>query len=212
MDIVNYLTNIYGYDTPIFLKDVRIGGKSKSAIREEFYRATKRGDISRDGPGVYSLVNKSNKLSPVVTFEKILTRKFIYDSNPIQGLEDLYIVGFYSGLTFLNMIGISQQVPAVLEITTNKTSSKKSIYGALGRTAIIRKARTKITFQNYKMIQFLDMFYFVPLDEIKKNKELLRKYIKKNQLSKNQFVEYVKLYKDQTIKKIVEGGLIDAFI
>ena len=63
MELVSYLKQIYGYDTPIFIKDVRIGRKSKTAIREEFYRATKRGDLSNDGPGVYSLVNKTNELT-----------------------------------------------------------------------------------------------------------------------------------------------------
>ena len=47
MDLVNYLFTIYGYDKPIFIKDVRIGRKSKSAIREEFYRATKNGKLER---------------------------------------------------------------------------------------------------------------------------------------------------------------------
>ena len=211
MDIVNYLANIYGYDTPIFLKDVRIGGKSKSAIREEFYRASKSGRLVSEGGGIY-YIKSTKEFGGIISFEKVLSAKYLYSKNTNQDFKEFFISGYYSGLTFLNMIGLSQQVPAVLEITTNRVGSKKYVFKKFGRTAYIRKARTTITFQNYKMLQFLDMFYFVPLDEIKKNKELLRKYIKKNQLSKNQFIEYIKLYKDQTIKKIVEGGLIDAFV
>ena len=43
MKFIDYLFDIYGYDKPIILKDLRIGKKSKSAIREEIYRAFKRG-------------------------------------------------------------------------------------------------------------------------------------------------------------------------
>ena len=55
MNIVNYLADIYGYDTPIFLKDVRIGRKSKTAVREMFYRAVKNGEMERKTSGVYFL-------------------------------------------------------------------------------------------------------------------------------------------------------------
>ena len=214
MEIVSYLTSIYGYDTPIFLKDVRIGKKSKAAIKEEFYRAYKKGEIVREGPGVYSIANKNNDFvsSGVVTFEKIIEAKFMYEKNCVDEYKELFVCGYYSGLTFLNQIGMSQQVPAILEITTNRTSSKKRNYVALSRIAIIRKSRTTINCTNYKILQFLDMFYFVSMDEVKENKQLLRNYIINNGLSKRDFSQYIGLYNDNTLKKIVEGGLIDAFI
>lgn len=212
MNIVNYLTSIYGYGTPIFLKDLKIGGKSQSAIKMQISRACKEGKISRDGPGVYSIVNNDDVLSPVLTFEKIIEDKFLYEKNITPGLEEMFPIGYYSGQTFLNLIGISDQVPAILEVTTNNTSSKKRYYSALGRVAILRKARTKVNFQNYKMLQFLDMFYFLTLDEVKENKDLLRKYVTKTYLTKQMFYECIKYYNDQTLKKLVEGGIIDAFM
>lgn len=212
MNLVNYLTSIYGYDSPIFIKDVRIGKKSKTAIREEFYRAHKRGELNKDGPGVYSIVNKSNELKPTVTFEKILNDKFLYDVPFVEGMDMFYIKGYYSGLSFLNMIGISEQVPAIVEVTTNSTSSKKRYYSALNRVAIIRKARTEITFQNYKILQFLDMFHFLTMDEVKENKELICKYVETSKISKHQFAQYISLYSAQTMKKITEVGIINAFV
>lgn len=212
MDLVKYLTDIYGYDTPIFLKDVRIGRKSKSAIREEFYRAAKDGKLSRDGSGIYSVINKTDGLSGVVTFEKIIKNKYIYPTNCVEGLEELFIEGYYSGLSFLNQIGLSQQVPAILEVTTNRTSSKKRYFNALGRVAIVRKGKTKINYQNYKILQFLDMFHYVSLEEVKDNRELIKKYAREKQFSRYQLNQYLKLYGTQTIKKIVEGGIVDAFI
>ena len=212
MDIINYLEQAYGYNKPIILKDVRIGGKSKTAVKESFYRATKEGLLSRDGPGVYSLTKKDDLFSGAVTFEKVLESKFLYSLDTREELKQLFVAGYYSGLTFLNKIGISQQVPAILEVTTNRTKSKKRFYYALGRIAIIRQSKTEINFQNYKILQFLDMFHFISMDEVIKYKDLLRKYIVDNYLTKNNFMKYISLYGTQTIKKIVEGGIIDAFI
>lgn len=210
MDLVSYLSNIYGYDTPIFLKDVRIGRKSKTAIREAFYRASKSGKLVKDGNGIYYL--KSNKeFGAAVTFESIVLKKFIYE-NGNDEFNDLFVCGYFSGMTFLNMIGISEQVPAIYEITTNKTSSKKRFYKHDRRWAILRKGKTEINYQNYRMLQFLDMFRFLSLWEIKEKRDILTSYIKKHKLTKKQFNQYIGLYGADTIKKIVEGGLLDAFL
>jgi len=212
MNIVSYLENVYGYDTPIFLKDVRIGGKSKAAIKESFYRATKDGKLERKSNGIYFL--RSNKeFGSGISFYQIIERKYLY-SNYVEdkNLRELLTIGYYSGMTFLNQIHISEQVPAVLEITTNNTSSNKRIYTSAKFRAILRKGRTVITFQNYKMLQFLDMFHWLSLYEIKEKRELLTNYIKSNHLSKQQFSEYIPLYGFETLKKITEGGLLDAFV
>ena len=211
MNIVNYLTQIYGYDTPIFLKDIRIGRKSKTAIKEEIYRATKNGELERKSNGVY-FIRSCKEFGSGVTFDAVLDKKFIHPIDVTPGFEELFVEGYYSGMTFLNRIGISEQVPAILEVTTNRTSSKKRFFTSGRSVAIIRKSRTEITFQNYKILQFLDMFHFVSLDDVKKNKEIIAEYMIKNHISKYQLNQYIGLYSVQTMKKIVEGGIIDAFV
>ena len=120
------------------------------------------------------------------------------------------IYGYYSGQTFLNMIGLSQQVPAVLEITTNNTSCKR-LYCSDGYNAIIRKGKTKIDRTNYRALQFFDMLSSSLSDEeIRTNKEFLKKYIHKH-LIKKDFIENAKFYSTRVIKLIIEEGLIDAF-
>ena len=211
MNIVNYLTEIYGYDTPIFLKDIRIGRKSKTAIRQEVFRATKNGELERKGNGIYFIRGKRDFGSGVI-FDDVLKRKFIYSKNAPVGFEELFVEGYYSGMTFLNMLGISEQVPAIPEITTYRTCSKKRFYTMGDSFAIIRKGKTVITFQNYLMLQFLDMFHFVSREDIRNNKVLIKAYIKEKQLAKQQLNQFIGLYSQQTMKKIVEEGLLDAFI
>ena len=211
MNIISYLENVYGYATPIFLKDVRIGGKSKAAIKESFYRAVKEGKLERQSNGVY-YIRKKQEFGGGIFFEDIIEKKYIYSDYADCDLKKLFVIGYYSGMTFLNQIGISEQVPAILEVTTNNTSSNKRIYISRGSKAIVRKARTEVTYQNYKMLQFLDMFHWLSLWEIKEKKDLLRKYIIDNYLTKHQFSEYIQLYSFQTLKKITEGGLLDAFV
>ena len=208
MDIVSYLKDIYGYATPIFLKDVRIGRKSKTAIRKELSRAVKDNKIIRRSQGVYYF-KEEGEMADELSFNEIVTKKYIKDDYGIPGLNiDIY--GYYSGQTFLNMIGISQQVPAVLEITTNKTSCKR-IYHSGKYRCMLRKGRTQIDRLNYKALQFFDMLSgWLTDDEIRENKDLLYRYINKN-LTKNDFLKNIHFYSNRVMKIIVEEGLINAF-
>lgn len=211
MNLVNYLKDIYGYDTPIFLKDVRIGGKSKTAIKEAFSRMVKKGELKRKGNGIY-YIESDKEFGSGIGFNQILDKKFLYYKSFMGEYSEIFVSGYYSGMTFLNEIGISDQVPMIKEITTSRTSSKKRIFKCGNSVAIIRKGKTDITFLNYKILQFLDMFHFVSVDEVKKNKKILVDYIIKNEFTKQGLKNYLKFYSDDTIKKIVEGGLYGAFI
>ena len=207
MEIVQYLKDIYGYGTPIFLKDIRIGRKSKTAIRKELSRAVKDKKIIRNSPGVYCFAEEGRFQN--VSFEDVIKRKYVKDDFGFAGL-DIMIYGYYSGLTFAHMIGLSQQVPAIIEITTNNTSSKRTI-SFNGRKAIIKKGRTEITFQNYKILQFFDMLAsFITIDQIRENQKLLYKYIENN-FTKNDLYTYIRYYKNKVMKILVEEKLIYAF-
>ena len=207
MEIVQYLKDIYGYATPIFLKDIRIGRKSKTAIRKELSRAVKENKIIRRSQGIYYF--KEEELSKEVSFEEIVEKKYIKDDCGVFGL-DLFVFGYYTGQTFLHMIGISQQVPAVLEITTNKTSCKR-IYKSGKYRAVLRKGRVEINHQNWKALQFFDMISnFLTDEELEEHKELLTNYISKN-LTKKDFTENIGFYSNRVAKVIIEKGLIYAF-
>ncbi len=207
MEIVSYLKDIYGYNTPIFLKDIRIGRKSKTAIRKELSRAVKDNKIIRRSQGVYYF-KEEEELSGDLSFEQIVSDKFIKRNYHFLNFDyDVY--GYYSGQTFLNMIGISQQVPAVLEITTNKTSCKR-VYSSGKYRAILRKGKTEINRLNYKALQFFDMLSSLSDEDIRNNKELLIKYIGEN-LRKKDFTDNIHFYKAKVMKNIVEEGLIESF-
>lgn len=207
MDTIAYLKEAYGYATPIFLKEIRIGGKSKTCIRQELSRAVKRGDIIRKGQGVYCF-KSDDQFIDSVTFEQIIEKKFIRKDYGIAGF-DLEVFGYYTGYTFLNMLGITEQVPAVIEVATNNTSCKRR-YKIKNRSTILYCGKIKIDRFNYKALQFFDAIHLLTKEEIKKNNTLLSNYINKN-LSKADFEKYIGLYPLKVIKAITEGGFINAF-
>lgn len=207
MNTIEYLKEIYGYATPIFLKDIRIGRKSKVAIRKELSRAVEKGEICRRSQGVYWFKDDS-ALPLELSFEDIIRKKYICDNYGFQGL-DLDVYGYYTGVTFLHYIGLTQQVPAVIEIVTNNTSCMR-YYFSSGYKALLYKPKTKIDRFNYKALQFFDAIKSLSVEEIRKNKALLCSYITKN-LHKSDFENYIGLYPIKVMKVVVAEGLIDAF-
>lgn len=214
MNTIEYLKEIYGYENPIILKNIRIGGKSKTAIRQELCRGYKKGLINRFSQGVYYI--KKNAVSSLtgqntsqLGFDDYIENKYI--KNNLTIYPELFIYGYYSGQTFLNIIGISQQVPGKKEITTNNTSSKKRTIYIKGRYAIIRKPKIEINYRNYKYLQFLDMFHFLSDDDFNENIHLISAYIKANNFTKNELNKYLNLYPMRTLKFIFESRLINDF-
>ena len=64
--------------------------------------------------------------------------------------------GYYAGFTFANQMGLSLQVPYVQEIVSNEASAKVREIEIKGQKFLLRKPRTVITEENYRVLQFLD--------------------------------------------------------
>jgi hypothetical protein len=175
MKMIEYLTEAYGCCTPIILKDLRIGGKTKTAIRKELSRATAEGKICRMKNGVYYIL-EDTAIPRELSFRDVVEIKFIKNDYGFKGL-DLDVYGYYSGQTFLHQLGLTQQVPAKLEIVTNKTSCKR-IYACKGFKAIIRKCRCTIDRFNYKILQLFDALNFMSEDMFEDNIERITNYYK----------------------------------
>ena len=213
MEIIPYLKEIYGYDTPIFLKDIKIRKKSKAAIKQELYRANKRGDINREANGIYYF--KSDKeFGSGIRFNELIEKKYVRDNMGFPGLEKVNVYGYYTGVTFLNQIHYSEQVPAVIEITTNNCKSNKRMIKLTGMMVVLRKPKTKITSANYKTLQFLDMFRWMDIQELenKKTRDFLRKYIASSSITKTQVNDYIKLYSKETTQKLIVGKVYDSLL
>lgn len=212
MNTIEYLKEIYGYENPIILKNIRIGGKSKTAIRQELCRSYKKGIIQKSGTGIYCFA-KPNRIIPFngLSELKIIESKYIKEGIQIEGL-DINRIGYYSGFTFLNMMKISPQVPNFYEVTTNKESSNKRVIVINGIRVILRKPKTKIDYSNWKILQFLDLIKLIEWEDLKNEEKynILKNYIRKN-LTKKMLTKYLNLYSTEVIKKIIETGLINEF-
>ena len=205
MDTIAILKEAYGYNSPIILRRVRIGGKSKTAIRQDLSRAYKKGEINKIVNGVYyfgsgvTLVNEKYYLD-------MIEEKYIRNDYGYTNL-DIDIYGYYTGDKFLEQVGIKKtHKNGVIEIVTNNTSSKRTLKHD-DLVVVIRKSKVGVNKNNHKILQFLDMFYSLNNEEVKANKEIILSYFMNN-LTVESVNEYLSYYPKRIKKTLMTLEII----
>lgn len=203
MDVYCYLMKEYGYDNPIIVSDLSIDNYKMNNIRQALYLLEKEKKIERYSTGVYYISRDTIFGKSKISFEIVLKKKYIEND------KDAY--GYFTGIYFKNLMGLTTQMVNSPEIVSNKESSKKRTIEMCGRNAIVRRSNVKITNYNVKILQFFDLFKYLTFDEVKKYKDKLIQYIKDNMLTKDMVIEYLTMYSKEVIDLIVRSGLIYEF-
>jgi hypothetical protein len=183
--ILEYIKSNYDNKTPIFVNDIykEFTEISEGTIRSLFKRFSDSGVLEKVDNGVYALPNK----------ESVLGKATVYVSNVI---ENKYIrnekgqrIGYISGINFSNQIGLTSQTASVNTIYSNNVSNKKRMTTLKNSRLIINAPRVKVTDENYKLLQILDL-----LNEFEKLSEQDLKTTSNKIL---EFLEKIKLKKEE---------------
>lgn len=122
--------------------------------------------------------------------------------------------GFYAGNTFANQIGISTQVPYVIEIVSNNVLDDGEVLIG-NRRFVVRKPVVPITKENVHVLQMLDIL--VKLDAYLdytyiEAREKFSEYISVYGITQNDVELYIKKYPESTLENYCELGLNRVFI
>lgn len=195
--MIEQIAKKFGKNNPIFIDDINFILKdySKARVYQLINIWLSSNELVRFDHGVYYIPTKTEFGISVLDVDKIVNRRYISKNNNIYG--------FYSGIAFCNSIGVTTQVPNIIEIITNNeaTRLRKVRIGCFDY--IVKKSRVKITKNNYKILQILEMLNYLDISDIENNKELIIEYIKKNNIKNIDIIKYIKYYPAKTIKNYI---------
>ena len=200
MILIDYLLKKYGINKPIITEELSIPEISYDNLRKQLSRYNSQGILEKYSQGVYYIPKETILGRSTLSIDDVINRKYITNDN------DIY--GFYSGLSFYNKLGISTQVPFVYEIVTNKEKSRVREITLKNQKIILRKPYVKINKNNYLENQFLDFINNANSNDLSDNIDVLKKYIKDNNLNKNVILDLITYYPSKTSKKILESRLL----
>lgn len=203
----SYLLENYGYNEPIFLKDLKIEELSDNAVRQSVKRLVANGFLERYDNGIYyipkrdGLLGKSY-LDPFL----VIMRKYVKSKTKTYG--------YITGILFVNQLGLTTQMPAIIEIVTNRETTNGRTITVGNQKVRIKKAAVEVSDNNVELLQFLD-----GIGQAEKYTELsiedtidtMRSYVKKKCFTKEQLSEVTSVITGATAKKLIEWGMIYEF-
>jgi hypothetical protein len=204
MILIDYLLKKYGTNKPIITEELSIPEISYDNLRKQLSRYNSQGILEKYSQGVYYIPKETIIGRSTLSIDDVINRKYITNDN------DIY--GFYSGLSFYNKLGISTQVPFVYEIVTNKEKSRIREITLKNQKIILRKPYVIINKNNYLENQFLDFINNANSNDLSDNVDVLKKYIKDNNLNKNVILDLITYYPSKTSKKLIESRLLYEFV
>lgn len=201
--LYDYLVCNYEKGEPIFLTDLVIEGMQDENIRYHLKRLVDDGRICRFESGVY-YIPKINILGEqsILSVETVALHKYVYR----KGRR----VGFYSGYTLANRMGISTQVPFKEEITSNYAPAQVREISIKNRKYILRRPATPVTEENAYVLQFLDCLKDIDKsaeEDLQECGRILTNYAIEHQITKELVDQFLGYYPLKIYKAIYETGV-----
>ena len=194
-----HLIGRYGYNEPISVDMIQFKSYSRSWIFKELKKLVDKGEIKRFDVGLYYFPKKMFFGDSLLDPRKVVERRFITDGS------DVY--GYISGVSLLNQTGLSTQVPNLIELVTNKETTRVREINIGTQHVRARCARTFITKENVNTLQFLDLMNTVIPNDLGKNERyMLSKYIKASGVTRFDVMDNLKFFPNRAAKNLMDSG------
>ena len=203
----DYLIDNYGYNEPIFLSELSMEGISDNAVRQSVKRLVASGFLERYDSGIYyipksgGLLGKSY-LDPSV----VIMRKYVENNSNKYG--------YITGLSFANQLGLTTQMPAVIEIVTNREATNGRTLMVGNQKVRVKKSAIPVSEDNAELLQLLDSVgqaeKYTELT-IEETVDVLITYMRKKKFTKKQLSDVSSVLTGATAKKLIEWGIIYEF-
>ena len=203
MVLYNYIREHYKEAEPIFFSDLEREDITRSALIQQLKKLCDKGLLEKYDVGVYFIPKKTLLNSTIGPNADMVARyRFISKGNNIDG--------FYGGNSFANQIGISTQVPQVVEIVSNNTNSSDREVRIGNRRFYVKKPIVQITKENVYVLQMLELLKNLDayLDySYEEAREKFAEYISFHGIKRSDVDMYIRKYPVATFKYYYELGL-----
>ena len=188
--LYDYILENYKEAEPIFFSDLERGDISKAALSQQLKTLCKNGLLKKYDTGIYYRPKKSLLKSSIGPNADMVARyRFISKGKNVNG--------FYAGNSFANQLGISTQVPQVVEIVSNNTNSSAREILIGNRLFYVKKPVVPITEENVYVLQILELLKNLDayLDgSYQDAKEKIAEYMKLHGITRKDIDRYIRNY------------------
>ena len=200
--VLNYI-NTCEKNEPIFIEEIKeyIMQFYKEADKEKLFnnikeilnRLNKENYIKTAFKGIYYIPKKNVFGELPLANNKIIQYKYLTDK---QG----NIKGYITGANLFNKVGLTTQVPNVIDIVTNECKNNNK-YNNKNLNVIIRKPKIEITNDNYKYLQLIDLIenkdnIYIEVENID---DIIYNFIQENELQFEKILMYARITNSKAV-------------
>ena len=172
---LKYIEENYKPGEPIFVVDLLDQFKDKYKLSKDLKKLVDDNKLVKYENGIYYIPKNSILKNNTINPEVIAKYKYVSNSNECYG--------YYSGLFLANRLGITTQVPEVIDIVSNNTNSSSRIVKYNDRKFYVKPSKVEIDSTNVYVLQLLDL-----LKDIDKYSEYSNEYLR------DKIMKYIFLY------------------
>ena len=201
MTLYDMLLSEYGYGNPFSFEEIKFNNYSLPWIKKELNKLVNDNKIIRYERGIYYIPEQTIFGNSSLNPQKIIEKKYLVNDS-----------GYYSGLSFANKIGITTQMPNVIEIYTNNEKSRVREVTINNLKVILRKSRVNVTNDNVYVLSFLELMNSFSIDYFDSNrKEKIVNYIREKRIRRDQITKYSPYFPDKVMRNLIESEIIYEF-
>lgn len=197
MTLLEYMIGEFNYNEPIEINSIRYYNYSRSWLFKELRSLIEKGEIKRFASGTYYIPKKMFFGDSYLDPRKVVERRFI-----TNGID---IYGYISGVSLLNQVGLSTQVPNMTELVTNRETTRVRDLSVGNQRVRARRARTTITTDNVKALQLLDLVAVLNPDVLGETERfMLSRYIKSSGVTRTAVAQNLRYFPARTAMNLME--------
>lgn len=198
-NFTNILVDRFGTDEPILAEDIcaLFSDKPRQTVYRWLNAALDVGMMAKFSRGVYYIPHETRFGQSQLLPDQVVQRKWLDDNGDT--------IGYVSGPGLANTIGITDQVPAVLEVTTNRETTRIREVPAFGgwKSIRLRRPRTTVTRQNVQALRFLDIITDEPVSKLSSSGINALKALAQK-AGRDQVYDCAAYYPAKTSKRLIE--------
>ena len=204
MVLMENLNSAFKPNTPIFMEEIQtiLSKYSRSRIYQLIAEAVGDGALIRYDNGVYYIPTKTllgvSKLNP----QKIIEKKYISSGDSVYGI--------YGGTLLLNSMGVTTQVPTVIEIFTNNETWRRREVMVGYQKVVLRKARMPITTENVGLFRLMEFFNSIDINKMDRNTSFAAviAYIREKKWTREEIIAYAQNFPAKAVKNLLQSGVL----
>lgn len=201
MKLYNRLLKDYGKNNAFQLKDIQYSDMSKAAVKNALKRLVAKGLVEKYLRGVYYIPSQSIFGKKTLDSEAFIRNNYLYKGDEV--------IGVYKGYKLLNELGLTTQVPALIEIMSNNAPAEITEEHFGPSKVALSRPPVKITKDNAPLVKVMALLEEAQFKDAPEENRLqaIRTLIKKP-YSRQAVSDMVTHYPLKTSKALISTGAI----